>query len=444
MFNIKALPNPIIVIFFAVLLLFASTLKVKAQCFGYNRIYANSQTNGNNFTFPVDNESLAVGSNLTDYSSINIPSLSATRYQRLNFPQTFTGAEPIHVKLGSEVDLSVLGITLEVRAYNAGSPVGTAVTLSSGVLLNLLAGQNVSDVIIPSPSSSYDAVQITVKGGLISAGKINVYAAYVNQQAAAAINCEAVADLITGTTSGALGALNGVTNPSNAVDASLTSYATLNQNVGVAGIVHLTAIFPSASIVGDSISIIIQVPGTPLLDANVFTNLTVVTYLGNTVVETIPANSSLIGIRLLDATNHIYKFTYPSSSSFDRISIQSGGLVSALAQVYIYDIKRIIPKNILIDGVPAFSKTICIGTNTTLSINPTQTCTTYDWYTLPAGGSIVNTGTSYPRNGLAVGTYDYYIEAVRDGCTSTAPERTKVSIVVSPKLATPTLTITSN
>ncbi|RYF13263.1 MAG: hypothetical protein EOO42_19025, partial [Flavobacteriales bacterium] len=40
--------------------------EVKAQCFGYNRIYATSESNDGSGFFPVDNENNAVGSNLTD------------------------------------------------------------------------------------------------------------------------------------------------------------------------------------------------------------------------------------------------------------------------------------------------------------------------------------------------------------------------------------------
>lgn len=416
--------------------------EVKAQCFGYNRIYATSESNDGSGFFPVDNENNAVGSNLTDFSSIRIPSVYGDRFQKLTFPQTFTGSQPIHVKLGSDVDLSVLGLQVEIQAYSGSSPVGTAITLSSGILLNLLAGENVSDILIPSPSSSYNAVRVKVTGGLISAGKINVYAAYVNDQAGSSINCDQVADVISGTTSGVVGALNGVTNANYAVDASLSTFAELNQNVGVAGYVHLTAIFPSASVTGDSISVVIKDPNALLLDASVFTNLNVVTYLGNTVVETIPANSALIGIRLLDATNHIYRFTYPSGAPFDRISVQSGGLASALSRVFIYDIKRIVPKpKILIDGIATISKTFCVGLNTTLTISPTQTCTTYNWYDAATGGNLLKTGTSYVRNGLAFGTYNYYIEAIRDNCTSTASERTLATIIVNP---IPTLTLGAN
>jgi len=446
-FKIKRPPSLVRTVVLIVLLTVTVAEFTAAQCITYNRIYANTEEGNSNVggafgNTDVTNNNNALGNNLTNYSSIAIPSLYLTRYQRLKFPQIFTGSAPIHIKLGSEVDLTVAGLSIEIQAYNAGIPVGTAITLSSGILLNLLAGPNISDVVIPSPGPAYDAVQVNVTGGLLSAGKINIYAAYVNNQAVAAINCESAADIITGSTSGVLSALNGVSNAFNAIDGDLTTYAELRQNVGVAGYVHLTAIYPSVASAGDSISLIIKVPGTSVLDLSVFTNLNVTTYHGNTVIETIPANSSLIGLRLLDATNHIYQFTYPSTAAFDRISVQSGGLATALSSVYIYDIRRIIqsPK-ILIDAVNVAQKSICKGESTTLTVSPTTSCTTYKWYNAPTAGTLLHTGTSYQPSGLVVGTHTFYVEAVRDGCTTSVSERTPTKIIVNPL---PSITLGNN
>jgi hypothetical protein len=441
MFNIKAL-RIYIVILLPVLLLFAPLENIKAQCYSYNRIYANNEEVNSNVTnsssglgdnTDVKNAAYALGSNLVDFSSIKVPSVSSTRYQRLKFPQTFTRSEPIHIKLGSTLDFTLMeGFEVELRAYNGGSAVGTGVKISASSLINFFSGENTSDVIIPSPGASYDAVQITVKGGLLPNGKINVYAAYINE-AVTNGDCNEVVDLTIGTTSGIFGGLTTVKNPSNAIDNNPLTYAELNQNLGVAGYVHLTALYSSTSVAGDSVSVTFKVPGTPLLNAQIFSQLSVITYLGNTQVAVIPADASQLGIRLLDATNHIYQFTYAVNLPFDRISIQAGGTVTALPQVHIYDIKRLIPKpKLLIDGAIALSKTFCFGLNTILTVDPIQTCTIYNWYNSAVGGTPVYTGSSYVRNALPVGNYNYYIEAVRNGCTATVSQRTLATILVNP------------
>ena len=416
-----------------ILIVFGSEAKGQS-CKGYQRVYATNQFNSNNvLNNDVSNPTLAVGSNLTDHSSIAIPLLLGTNYQRLAFSQTFTAGEPIHVKLASTINLSVLAVTVEVQAYSGATPVGSKVTLSSGALLNLISGENIADIVVPSPGLSYNGVQISVTGAVLSTGKIDIYAAYVNAVPSADINCNTIEDLITGTTSGLLGGLNGVITPNNAIDADLNSYAEIRQNVGVAGYVHLTTLFSSPSAPGDSISVLLSVPGVPLLDANVFSKLSVVAYNGNTAVATIPASSALLGIRLLDATNHIYQFTYAVNSSFDRISVQAGGLVGALTSAYVFDIKRIVPKpSILIDGISLTSKSICVGQNTTLSISTPQSCTDYKWYDAISGGTLLNTGESFIRNSLPQGTYTYYVQSVRQGCTTTSSERIPVTITVNP------------
>jgi len=417
--------------------------EAKGQCFGNQRIYATAQTNSNAGGFlgnnDVTNPQLAVGNDLTDFSTISIPSLGITRFQKLSFGQSFTNSEAIHVKLSSSVNLALLQVTIEVQAYNGGSPSGTKVTLSSGALLNLLSGANIADIVITDPGATYDAVQITIIGAVVSSGSMNIYAAYVSKPQTVSINCESIEDILTGSTSGALGALNGVTSPNNAIDADLNSYAVINQNIGAAGYVHLTTLYSSPSAPGDSIKVLLSIPGVPLLDANVFSKLSVVAYNGNTAVATIPASSALLGIRLLDATNHIYQFTYPVNSSFDRISVQAGGLVGALTSVYVHDIKRIIPKpTIKIDNATLTSKTICFGENTTLSIANTQNCTNYEWYDAATGGNLLFTGTSFIRNALTANTYKYYVQAVRQGCTTTVSERVPVTIIVN---ASPVATI---
>lgn len=427
---------PLLALLFAVMLSFFGE-EVKGQCFGNQRIYATGQTNsnvsglfGNN---DVTNPQFAVGNDLTNFSTIAIPSLGITRYQRLSFGQSFTNSEAVHIKLSSSVSLAILDVTIEVQAYNGGSPSGTKVTLSSGALLNLLSGVNVADIVVTDPGAAYDAVQVTIIGALLSSGSMNIYAAYVIQPQTVSINCETIEDILTGSTSGALGTLNGVITPENAIDADLNSYAVIRQNIGVAGYVHLTSLFSSRSVPGDSVSVLLSIPGVPLLDANVFSKLSVIAYNGNTAVATVPASSALLGIRLLDVTNHIYQFTYAVNASFDRISVQAGGLVGALTSVYVYDIKRIIPKPaVKIDDATLTSKTICFGENTTLSIASPQGCTAYEWYDAPAGGNLLFTGTSFTRNALTANTYKYYVQAIRQRCTTTISERVPVTITVNP------------
>jgi hypothetical protein len=267
----------------------------------------------------------------------------------------------------------------------------------------------------------------------------------VDELVTTGVNCNTTADVIYGVTSGVLGGVNNVVLPNNVADNDLTSYATLTQTLGVAGYVHATTLLTAPTVSGDSISVVLKVPGSALLDVSLFTNLSVVMYLGNTQVGSIPANDSNIKIRLLDDDNDIYRFTYPATYSFDRISVQAGGVATALAEVWVYDIRRIIPTPIAtIDGNVAASITLCEGASTILAIKDPQSCTVYNWYDAAVGGNLVFTGTSYPRNSLSVSTYNYWIEASRAGCAASTSGRIQETIVVNAKPAAPALVISSN
>lgn len=410
---------------------------VKGQCLGYDRVYANTQTNSNDPTILIGNSDVknplnAITGNLSNYSSINIPLLGGTRYQQVNFPETFN-SEPIHIKMSTDITLSVLGTTIKAQAYNSlGATVGASIDLSTGGLANLLAGTNVADVIIPYPGAPYNSIRITVSS-LLTVGSVNLYEAYVNKEATSNINCNTIEDIITGATSGLLGGINGVVNPNNAKDGNPTSYAEINKNVSVSGYVYLTALFSSPSVAGDSATVILSVPGTGLLDANIFADIKIVAYNGNDIVGTIPTTSTLLGLRLLDPTTKIYQVSFAVNSSFDRISIQDGGLVGALSKVLVYEIKRTLPNPpTLIDNTPLTSKAICYGENTELSIANTQSCTIYEWYDKSSGGSLLFTGSLFERKDLTPNTYTYYVQAVRERCNTTISERVPVTIIVNP------------
>ncbi|OXB09167.1 hypothetical protein B0A81_08380, partial [Flavobacterium plurextorum] len=72
-----------------------------------------------------------------------------------------------------------------------------------------------------------------------------------------------------------------------------------------------------------------------------------------------------------------------------------------------------------------------------VTLGATASSGTINWYTAATGGTIVATGTSYKTPSLST-TTDYYVEAVANGCTSTA--RTKVTATVN---TTPTIISTT-
>jgi gliding motility-associated-like protein len=81
-------------------------------------------------------------------------------------------------------------------------------------------------------------------------------------------------------------------------------------------------------------------------------------------------------------------------------------------------------------GNPA---TTCPNTSATLAVNPVASVT-FNWYDAATGGNLLasNTNTYTTPATLAVGTHDFYVEAVNgNSCVNTTP-RTKITLTINP------------
>ncbi len=393
----------------------------------YERVYAGSQSAS---AAGVQNNANAIDGNLDTHSTIIAPSLGMTYYQQMNFGQSFsTGAgDELHVRIGTQVGLSVGSVTVTVRAYNGTTAVGTPVQLSSGVLLNLLSGENEADVVIPDPGTSFNAVRVSVTGGLISAGDIDIYAAYVNRAVETLAECVPVEDILVGSTSGVLGSLNNVINEGNVADGDLNTAANLRQNVGVAGYVHLTTLYSAPSVAGDSIRIVLADQNAGLLDLGLLSAIKVIAYKGNTPVHEATVDDGLLSLKLLGGANQ-YEVATQVDQPFDRISIQFDALVSALTGVDIFEIERV--PVIQVDGNDPGDRAVeaCQGGTVNLAA-PTDDCTTYVWYDERNGGNLIGEGNlefEIPAD-WTPGEHIVYVQPVRYGCEESG--RTAVTIEV--------------
>lgn len=89
------------------------------------------------------------------------------------------------------------------------------------------------------------------------------------------------------------------------------------------------------------------------------------------------------------------------------------------------------PTNITPNG----GQKICATNSTTLVVNGFGSVT---WYTVPSGGSSILSGSVFPTNTLAAGTYTYYAEAAT--CTNSA-QRVGITVTVNPL---PSVTVVTN
>ncbi|MBC9931458.1 gliding motility-associated C-terminal domain-containing protein [Chitinophaga qingshengii] len=402
------------------------------------RVYANSQENNTtglclvcNVTNPDSAVDVTGTSFLQTASVINAGvAVLATIYQDLKFSQLPSPSSPSIVKIGTGGTLLSLGLAsaIKVQPYNGNTPVGSPANIS-GTLLNLLVSGNQAEVFVPAPNAAYDRVRITIDAGLLSAAlSLKVFAAYYNKPATGVIDCNTPIDVLTGATADlGLASLGGVTDPQKAVDGNISTYAVMQTALAAAGQAQMTAVYPGLSKTGDSVRIVVSNPGS-LLTLQLLNGITILTYNGGTVVDSIPGNSNLLRLDLLTGSSSIQTLSFASSAPFDHIQVRFGAIVSALAALNVHEIQRISPAPTATGGV---IKTTCLGTAVPLSIsNPDNTNYTYTWYDSTMT-NVVGTGSSISVNPATAGSFRYYVSAQLKTCSASESAKALVTVVVN-------------
>ncbi|WP_144264040.1 Ig-like domain-containing protein [Filimonas lacunae] len=129
-----------------------------------------------------------------------------------------------------------------------------------------------------------------------------------------------------------------VTNGDNAIGADLGSYSTISTTVGVGGFGQLFK-FGNTGYPGDSISVILEVPGQ-LLSATLLGGIAIQTYSGNNAngdlvfLDSAVASAQLLGT----GGSGKIKVTVPAKNSFDGVAVTLAG-VSAVGQLRIYAVQ---------------------------------------------------------------------------------------------------------
>ena len=406
------------------------------------RVYADTQSWSSILTGGVFDQNNAIDDNPQTFSTIvtGIGLLGVgTTWQTLQWNTTVAAGTPLNVKLGSQYSgLIVAGAysIVGTKRNSSGVPIDIgAIQPVSGTLLNLLPGENSFEfTFVPSDNTGpkdYDGVRIIVGSIASVAQNIKVYEAYYDAPITQA-NCALgdVEDVFSGAVDLGIGVATvtvGVDNPYDAVDASLTSYATMYSGAGILAAADLTVSFTTPTLIGESIQIIMSRPST-ILDLNLLTGFSIQMYLGNTPVGSILNNSStLLSLTLLNGGSEAMVTIAPQTMVYDRIKIRFGGVAGVLDFLRVHDINRIANTDV-IDADATNTIEVCAGETIQLEVVP-QDCVNFIWYDAEVGGNIVSTGTSFTiPSTLAPGTYDFYIQPVRYGCETFT--RGKVTVVV--------------
>ncbi len=410
----------------------------------------------------VDNDTRAADGAPATFSTLNapIPLLGLTfATQYLRFDAQVAAGTPLSIKIIYPASLLGVGSSALVQPfiYDKGTEKAAGVSFPVGDLLSLLNGAGDMELnFTPKDAAgnpvAYDGVWIRLSGVLGVALSMGVYDAWIMQDPPGNISCNQAIDVLAGVRAGGVSLLNatgGVVDKWNAIDndPSLTTYAQLNTGVQVLSQVFETVVFNTPAKAGDSVYLVLQDPGSALLDLSLLTGFTIQPYMGTTPAGSpITSTGTLLNLRLLNGPGNKYVLSAAIPAAFDRIDIQMGGLVGALSSLRIYDVKVVTP-------APAYSLTIdgnltagpvCIKDVNKLKFNITNAdpCALYKWY--DAANTLLYTGNAYTPAITSAGNYTWYVEAVRNGCNGVTSNRVPVNVIVDPRPGKPLLTIQLN
>ena len=218
----------------------------------------------------------------------------------------------------------------------------------------------------------------------------------------------------------------GVTNAALAYDSSLSTYAAITNSLGVGCFAQETVTFGQTAKAGDQI-VVYYGNGTSLISADVLANSTIQPLLSGAPAGNAVPLSGLINVQLLDNADNIIAVKYTLTSDANQIKIQTGGLVSLLINLRIYDVRLQFAKPTIANGE---TQSVCFGQSVALSA-AAAAGTTVAWYDSPTATTPLSSVGTYTTPALTA-TTTYYVSTSRNpGCES--DQRLPVTInVVQP------------
>ncbi|MFD2939263.1 Ig-like domain-containing protein, partial [Flavobacterium notoginsengisoli] len=220
-----------------------------------------------------------------------------------------------------------------------------------------------------------------------------------------------------------------ITNPTLAYDASLSTYSTLTNALGVLCFAQETVTFGQMAKAGDQI-VIYYGSSSPLLDVGLLSNASIQprNSVAGTNGPTVALNSPLLNLQLLAGdTMGVIRYTLTADS--DQVRIQVGGLVSLLSNLRVYDVRLQFAKPTITGGE---TQSVCTGQSISLTATAAAG-TTVAWYDSPTATTALSNTATYTTPALTAST-TYYVSTSRvAGCESS--ERLPVTInVIEPVL----------
>jgi len=365
---------------------------------------------------------------------------SSTAYVNLNFngATTPSATNPIILKIQASSNSNVAPLSqVMVQAYNGASLVGTAVAVSA---LTVRA----TDEYVFTPTGTCTSIRITVTsdaalalfGGNAPNTTANLFYAYVFDPL-----CNPPVYTTTSLT-GLLSVGGTVTNPNNAIDNSISTYAAFSIGLGVGATLHENIYYGGLSNTGDVVTVTISLPASAL-SAGLLGSVSIIAYNGSTTVGSGTFSALLQGTDLLNLlqSGAPATITFDPGAVFNRIEITMGSLVGLATTLNLYEVERTGTK-------PTFTTPLddtayaCYGTNASIAANAPSTGYELRWFATGSASdqSALYTGTTFSPSGAITHDTLFWVAKFKTGCLL-GSEKVPVRILVRPL---PTITLGVN
>lgn len=398
----------------------------------------------------VSNPSGAIDADTTSSSTLNmsIAALGASVNQTLIFSDTGSAGDTVALKLGipsSLVFANVLG-GIQIQSFNGVTANSDLTTLSgSAVSVRLLSGSNIALVKFV-PNGTFDKVQITLNGGIVSAlSSLDIY--YATKQ----VSAPALTANTVNICSGSIATFT-VNNPfadvtykwyTSAVGGAPvftgTSFTTPALSATTAYYIESSRT-SNGCVNPNRVAVTANVTSSPVLPALYQNSITICS--GDNAQFTVTNEGSSI-VNWYDApTGGTLLFTGAALSVSPTVTtnyyaeLVNGTCVSpGRAQATVTVNPR--PNAFTLQNS---NLSICSGNAATLQINSPQAGVDYNWYTAPTGGTVAFTGNTFTTPVLTASTV-YYAEGVNSttGCSNTSG-RVTATVTVNPLPTAPAVT----
>ncbi|MGJ1198800.1 immunoglobulin domain-containing protein, partial [Sphingobacterium spiritivorum] len=404
------------------------------------RVYATAQLNSVGSNSSISGAANSTDTDYTNSTLITVPGLvGGATWQQLIFPSTTVPAgSTVFIRLSSGTGL--LGGSISYQAYK-NATTSAAGTTAATTTANF-TDRNGNSFIAVTSSEAFNAVRITISGGLLATTSANVFYAFYEPPNT---NCSTIAGTSVRVTGVAL--LGSISNPEYAIDESLTTASNFAGGLlGVGSELIQMVYFTNKSNVNDEVSVTFSVPPAPLLALGLFNNVTLNVYNGTTLVSTGNVGS-LLSLDLLSLLRNGKRQTvsFKPTATFDRVEVVYATGVGLLNNFKLHEVARTPAKPTTPVAYPSVINA-CDGETVNISASSASSGAVLKWYKDSIGGTPVRTSSSNtdvfsPTVTYTPGvdtTFYFVTSSWSTGCYAQSQE-VKIAVLVHPKPALPVI-----